>query len=83
MPVRSLQELIHLPVYTKMGTHLGQLIDVECDTDEYTIINFLVQQKGIVGGFKNPLVINRTQVLEILNEKIIVEDAVSREGVVA
>lgn len=69
------QELLHLPVYTKMGMHIGSILDVELDEAEFRVEHFLVQPKGMAGMFKKPLLIHRTAVVELTKDRLIVEDA--------
>lgn len=58
-----------------MGVFLGRIVDVEFDNEQMVLVNIVVQPRGIVGVFKKPLIISRTQIIEITSQQIIVEDA--------
>jgi len=68
----GLKKLLHLPVFTRLGTRLGKISDAEIDVDSQAIVKYHVS----AGTFsdKNYL-IDRSQVLEIGADKIIVEDS--------
>lgn len=68
----GLKKLLHLPVFTRLGTRLGKISDAEIDVDSQAIVEYHVS----AGTFsdKNYL-IDRSQVLEIGADKIIVEDS--------
>jgi sporulation protein YlmC with PRC-barrel domain len=68
----GLKKLLHLPVFTGSGTRLGKISDAEIDTDSQTVVKYRVS----AGPFsdKNYL-IDRSQILEIGADKIIVEDS--------
>lgn len=74
-------DLINLPVYTQSGKHLGKVASFEIDTDIGKIINFHVKTGLIEGLWHEQLVINASQVIEITEAKMIVEDGVNKKKV--
>ncbi|HBV57995.1 MAG TPA: hypothetical protein DEB73_01900 [Candidatus Magasanikbacteria bacterium] len=70
-------KLKNLPVFTQSGIKLGQIFDIEIDLDSQSILRYVVK-RGIVS--RETLLIHRGQVVVITDEKIIVEDAVVKDG---
>ena len=71
--------LFKLPVYTKSGTHLGRLVGFEFDADRQEIARYRVRPKGLAAQMlKSPLLVARSQVLEITDEKMTVDDNVEK-----
>ena len=69
-------------VETKSGQFLGQVIDFELQTDNTQIIKIYVATKIIIPGiYKNELIIHKDQIIDIKQDKIIVDDNVVDEGV--
>lgn len=75
----SNSDLINLPVYTKSGKHLGKISSFELEADSGKIENFHVKTGLIEGLWHEQLVINSSQVIEITEDKMIVEDNVEKE----
>ena len=74
------KQLIGLPVETKSGNHLGILFDVELDVDAHLITSYYVRTSKLLPGmFAKKLIIGRSQVVGITEEKIVVEDSVLKE----
>lgn len=71
----NLSELKNAPVVTENETSLGHVADIEIDVENYLITN-LVVKRGLLG--KN-LLINRSQIISITAEKVIVEDSMALE----
>lgn len=67
-------DLINLPVYTKSGEHLGKIASFEVNQDTGKIEKFHVKTGLIEGLWHEQLVINFTQVVEITEEKMTVDD---------
>jgi sporulation protein YlmC with PRC-barrel domain len=68
-------KLIDLPVKTRSGELLGEVVDLEIDIDTYSITKLHVKSSNLIRGiFEGMLIIDQSQILEITSEKIIVED---------
>ncbi|MCX6779309.1 MAG: PRC-barrel domain-containing protein [Candidatus Magasanikbacteria bacterium] len=72
-------QIKNLPVFTKSEIKLGIIVDLELDTDSQSILRYVVQRGQILGRLQEPLLIHRSQVLFLTNEKMIVEDNVGEE----
>lgn len=74
----SLRDLHNLPVETPSGASIGRLVDVEIDVDEQTIRTYHVRSRTLIPGlFGQKLLIDRSQVVSLTKEKLIVDDAVA------
>ncbi|MCX6741300.1 MAG: hypothetical protein NTY61_02795 [Candidatus Parcubacteria bacterium] len=71
----SLNQTIGLPVYTRSGMFLGEVIKVETLPDGQTAQKYIIKNanplKNLISG---QLVIDASQVISVTAEKIIVED---------
>lgn len=72
----NLHTLLHLPVYTQSGTHLGKVHDVKLDVESHSVKQYIVR-----GGFlsKGEYLIGPAQVIAITEEKMIVKDNVAKD----
>ena len=71
----DLKKLLHLPVLTRSGIKLGKITNAEIDADPQTIIKYHVS----AGPFSDKnYIIDRSQVLEIETDKMVVDDATVR-----
>ncbi|MBU4331905.1 PRC-barrel domain-containing protein [Patescibacteria group bacterium] len=77
------KNLINLPVYTKSGRHLGRVVGFNIDIDTQSIVRYYVRSDNIIENIihNKQLIIHRAQVVEITQEKMIVEDGVEGESV--
>ncbi|MFA6027378.1 MAG: hypothetical protein WC752_00425 [Patescibacteria group bacterium] len=78
----SHKQLISLPVYTQSDQHLGKVAGFEFNTDSHIIIKYVISQSSLVKEWLNlgsELEIASAQVISITAEKMIVEDAVTKE----
>ncbi|MFA5358281.1 MAG: PRC-barrel domain-containing protein [Patescibacteria group bacterium] len=75
------KKIITLPVYTKSGQFLGEVTDIEIDSDGQMVINYFVGSAGVIKKLfvVDSLVVHRSQIVSISNEKIIVEDNVAKK----
>jgi len=71
----NLKTLLHLPVYTESGVHLGRIHDLEVEFDTHHVRRYIVEPRFFS---KEYYLINPIQIKEITEEKIIVEDNVSK-----
>ncbi|MFA6105770.1 MAG: PRC-barrel domain-containing protein [Patescibacteria group bacterium] len=69
------QTLIRLPVVTKSGDKLGHIIDIEIDVDNHQIRKYFVSSRFQ----KDTYLIAPSQILQITDEKIVVEDTVIKD----
>lgn len=72
----NLQTLIHLPVYTQSGVHLGRVHDMQIDIESHAIKQYIVES-GLIA--KHHYLIGPAQVIAITAEKIVVDDAANTE----
>ena len=75
------KEIINNKVIDKSGYYLGRVIDFDIDVSKQIIVRYYVQG-NLLGFFKEPLIINSNQVIEIKKDKIIVEDAVIQKKII-
>jgi len=67
-------------VYTKSGELLGDLDELEIDTDGQMVTNYLVGNKNVIKNlWSDKLTVHRSQILDITEEKIIVDDLVAEK----
>lgn len=75
------RQLLGLPVYTQSDYFLGHVIGFELDTDHHVILRYLVAKNKVVSDLlksvvgSDPLTIAATQVVAILEDKMVVYDA--------
>ena len=79
--ILSNDNLIDLPVYTKSNQHLGQVASFEIDVETQTISQYHVRSSNIIKNIiqHNELLINQNQVIEITEEKMIVDDNLEKQ----
>lgn len=70
----NLHKLLDLPVYTESGIKLGKIFDVELDIENHLVLRYLVRPNFIS---MQHFLIQVTQVKEVTDEKIIVDDSVA------
>jgi len=58
------KEIINNKVINRSGYYLGRVVDFDINTSEQIIIRYYVQG-NLLGFFKEPLIINSSQVIEI------------------
>lgn len=75
----SSQQLIGLPVYTKSGKHLGQIVSLSIETDIGQVTHFHVRTGLISGLWHQELLIAREQVLSIDEDRMVVDDSVAQQ----
>ena len=75
------KKIIGSKVFTRSGYYLGRVIDFKLDTLGQNIVEYYVL-KGFFNLVKKPLIIKSSQVVEIKEKKIIVEDTlISATGI--
>lgn len=73
----SHNSLLHLPVFTESNGFLGRIHSFDVDIESQSIIKYHVQGGGLLQGFlAQKLLVDRSQVVSISKDKMIVEDAV-------
>jgi len=71
------KKLKNLIVETKSGQVLGYVIDFELETETGIIVKYNVKSKNPIAGlFQDRLIIDKEQIIEFTDKKIIVEDNV-------
>lgn len=79
----SVSRLIGLPVKTKNGQFLGRIKDLEIDPNNFTVVKYLVVGSGWLKKFFVPtLVIDKSQVIEITAQAMIVVDGLIDKGAI-
>lgn len=72
----SLKDLLRLPVETTSGLRLGRVVDAEVDHESHLIVTYVVQPGRLTRPLaRTPLRINRSQVVTITKEKMVVDDS--------
>lgn len=67
---------LHLPVRTESGRALGLIVDVVIEPDTQSVIAYHVKPSRLLPDIVvAPLIINRTQVVSMTDEVMIVDDA--------
>ncbi len=75
------KQLLGLPVYTESETHLGEVVDAEYDIDQQCIMIYHVKPATVLATlFGAKLLVDRSQVVSITADKMIVQDAVETEA---
>lgn len=74
------QQLKKIQVETKSGRVLGQVVDFELDVDTGVIVRYYVKSKiPLAGLFEDKLIINREQIIDFDDQKMVVEDNLLKE----
>lgn len=67
---------LHLPVRTESGRTLGLVVDVMIEPDTQSVVAYHVKPSRLLPDIVvAPLIINRTQVVSLSEEVMIVDDA--------
>lgn len=70
---------LRLSVRTESGQALGTVVDVTIDPDTQSVIAYHVKPNRLVPDMVwSPLLIHRSQVIEITSDTMVVDDAASR-----
>ncbi|PIS04840.1 MAG: hypothetical protein COT81_04250 [Candidatus Buchananbacteria bacterium CG10_big_fil_rev_8_21_14_0_10_42_9] len=72
------QDLVNLPVETQSGESLGHINHFEIDPATQEVVKYYVKAGLIKNLWKDQLVIDRSQVISISKEKMVVEDTTSK-----
>ena len=72
-------DLINLPVYTQSGRYLGRVDSFEIDLDNNMILRYQVKTGLIKGLWHQQLIVDKSQVISIDKEKMVVEDNTVKE----
>ncbi|MBI4276765.1 PRC-barrel domain-containing protein [Candidatus Uhrbacteria bacterium] len=71
------QKCLGLPVETERGQKLGKVTDFEIDVESHLVQKYHVKSGGLIRGlFEDTLLIDRSEVVSITQEKMTVEDGV-------
>jgi len=69
------QQLLGLPVETQIGFKLGFIKSIEIDSAEHVIVCYIIQSASLPRPFAKTLLVSPTQVIEITQDKMIVDEA--------
>ncbi len=73
-------QLIGLPVRTASGQDLGEINDIELDSEFQSIVNYMVKSKRLIKELFSDkldhLMVNRTQIVSLDDKEMVVEDNV-------
>ncbi len=72
----NLHTLLHLPVYTQSGARLGKVRDVKLNIESHSVQQYVVRA-GLLN--KNEYLIGPAQVISISEEKMIVDDTITKD----
>jgi sporulation protein YlmC with PRC-barrel domain len=78
--------IIGLPVETQSGTHLGRVVDIECDIESGVIMKYYVSSSVVVRHLlkdQSTLTIDTAQVISLTNEKMVVSDGANKHAIPA
>lgn len=70
------KQLKKISVETQSGQYLGQISDWEMETTNCNIEKFSVKSGPLASVFSAQLIISKDQIIDLTDEKMIVEDAV-------
>lgn len=75
----SADDLLNLPVFTQSGEHLGKVVSFDLDVDAQAITKYHVKTGLIKDLWHEQLVVDKSQVLSISKEAMVVEDSLGKE----
>ncbi|MBI5037499.1 MAG: PRC-barrel domain-containing protein [Candidatus Kerfeldbacteria bacterium] len=72
----STKQLRDLPVYTKSGTHLGTVVDVQLDMNAHQVQHYVVRRTDLLGSLldNTELLVAPSQVISVTKKKMVVDD---------
>lgn len=77
--VSHFNNLINLPVYTQSGLYLGRVVGFEIDKIDNQVSKYFVKSPNpITNLFRGKLQIDRSQVIKIDREKMVVDDNIKK-----
>ncbi|MFA5092154.1 MAG: PRC-barrel domain-containing protein [Candidatus Paceibacterota bacterium] len=72
--------LTGVPVYTRSGNHVGRLVGFVIESDTHEVVQYAVKKSGTLELIlPKEFLVNRTQVVSVSDEKMVVEDAAVAE----
>lgn len=80
----TIKQVLQLPVQTQSGQDLGRVVDAVVHAETHRIVKYEVAPSSLLRGLlpSQPLIIDARQVIQMTEEKMIVEDGVQpAEGV--
>ncbi|MFA6272480.1 MAG: PRC-barrel domain-containing protein [Patescibacteria group bacterium] len=73
----SSKKLLHLSVFTNSGEELGKISELIINVDTHEVEQYIIRSSNLIEEFfSKELLINKSQVISISKEKMIVEDSV-------
>lgn len=74
------KKIINLPVETKSGVFLGKVINFAIDINIQSITEYYIKPDSVLTDLiRGKLIINRGQIIEMTDKKIIVDDLVIKD----
>lgn len=71
--------LLKLPVFTKRGLRLGRVVGFELDAGRQAVVRWQVRPHGLAARVvRKPLLVAAEQVIDINEERMLVEDGVEK-----
>ena len=78
----SCRKLLNNNVITESGKQIGHVVEFNIDIDSQSILNYIVKPDNFLADlFQDDLIINRGQVIEISDQKIIVENNFEKKSI--
>jgi len=75
------QQLINLPVVTEAGHQLGVVESFNVDIESQSVLEYVIKPSNLIAELiNNELIVSRGQVVEITQDKIIVNDNIVTTG---
>lgn len=73
-------QLVGVPVHTQSGKHVGRLTGFVVESDTHEVIQYTVKKSGTFEMLlPKELLVNRSQVVSVNEEKMVVEDSAVKE----
>jgi sporulation protein YlmC with PRC-barrel domain len=77
----SSKKLLHLPVFTESGENLGKIAEIIVNIDTHLIEQYVVHASHLIEDiFAKELVIDNSQILSINNDRMVVNDLISKKN---
>lgn len=73
------KKLIGLPVETQSGERVGEIAGFIFDLEAQVIYQYQIRPAGLSGIFAKELLVHRQQVINITEEKMVVDDLVYKK----
>ncbi|MFA6392071.1 MAG: PRC-barrel domain-containing protein [Patescibacteria group bacterium] len=76
----SSKKLLHLPVFTESGEELGKISELIINIETHGVDQYIVRGSNLIEEFfSKDLIVNRTQVISIDQNRMTVDDSISKD----